>query len=227
MRVLFLPCLSLCGTWSAAGCSDGQLGNAAATTPCAPDDPACATRPIPPLAVGARMTLDVATVVAAAGEEPATHLFVVDELVAVEDAGFVRAIGPGATAVLFLTSDGRVLDFTHVATAQPAHLVVARGMDADLDTRGIDGPLTLAPGASATLTLLARSDSQVLGGTFDTRVLVSDPALSVRDEAGSAFTLVAPEDLAATTDITVTFEALDLVTTLTVRLTPDVSEEEP
>jgi hypothetical protein len=200
-------------------CSDGQLGNTQITEPCAPTDAQCATRPIPPVAVGASTALSVQVTLPAGGEAPVTHLRVVDEAVALEEDGRVRAVGPGTTAVLFLTSDGRVLDFTHLAAGDVERLLVARGQDEALDPRGIEGTLLLSPGEAAPLTLLPMSDSQQLGGDLDAVITVSDARLDVRVDPKNGFTLRA-SDAAEAFTATLRAEALGLSLELPIEVRP-------
>lgn len=204
-----------------SACSAGALGNADPSAACAAQDSACTAAAIPPVAVGAALTLTATPLPGAGAEAPATHLRVVNESVAILDQGTIRAVGPGTTAVLFLTDDERVLELTHVAAAEPIGILIAKGQDSTLDARGFDGTLVARSGEDMPLTVIARSDSQRLGGDLEARVHVDDPRVRVRLDAGNGFTLLMPplvDDDAVLTTLHV--DALGFSTSLPLEVMP-------
>jgi hypothetical protein len=212
------PPLALPAAWLACAlgaCSSGQLNQVPVETRCAAGDKGCETAgAIRPLAVGARMPLEVNAIAAPGGQIPATHLAIVDEDVAVDDRGQLLGVGAGVTAVLFVTDDDSVLDLTHVAIARAERLAFVSGDQAE-----VAGPITMAPGGVVALSLAAKSDSQTLGGDLGEAFVIDNAAFTLTASPG-AVAIRAPTDVTQPERAILEARALDLVTFLEVEVLP-------
>jgi hypothetical protein len=170
-----------------AACSEsGQLAQTSLSAPCAAGDTACTSGQnegvTSPIAAGATLALEVKPAIAGGPAVPLT-LRTVDPLVAtIDDAGRVRAVGPGITAVLVLTDDGGLVDVTHVSVAKAERVSFHRGGGGALDERQLPARIELFPEEELTLSLRVWQSGQQLIGEMGDVWSVDDDAFKVLDQ---------------------------------------------
>lgn len=154
---LWLVALSL-------GCADGQLAQSAVDAPCPAGDVDCEASPATaPLAAGSRYALEIRPVIAG-GITVAASLRSGDESVLQVENGLVRTVEPGVAAVLAVTDDGAVVDFTHLTVVKADRLTLHRGGGAERDERELLDAIELFPGEELSLSLRTWRGAQALAG---------------------------------------------------------------
>ncbi len=173
--------------FTTTGCAaEGQLAQASLSAPCAAGDTACASGQndgvASPIAAGATFALEVKPAIAGGTAVPLT-LRAVDPFVAtIDEAGRVRAVGPGITAVLILTDDGGLVDMTHVSVAKVERVSFHRGGGVDLDERQLPARIELFPNEELTLSLRVWQSGQQLIGEMGDAWSVDDDEFKVLDQ---------------------------------------------
>jgi hypothetical protein len=209
-------------TAALAGCSEsGQLAQTSLSAPCAAGDTACTSGQnegvTSPIAAGATFALEVKPTIAGGTAVPLT-LRAVDPLVAtIDDAGRVRAVGPGITAVLVLTDDGGLVDVTHVSVAKVERVSFHRGGGAELDERQLPARIELFPEEDLTLSLRVWQSGQQLIGEMGDAWSVDDDAFKVLDQG---FALERRIKAPASGTTTLLVDVLGVQQTLTLEVVP-------
>jgi hypothetical protein len=148
-------------TFLAACGSHGALSQVSLGAQCAGSDAACArTRPVAPLAVGARFYPELDSELPGT-TTPSLHLDTADAEVVAVDHGALVARRPGAAAVL-ISTDGAVVDFIHVWVAPITAITVARR-----DGERVVSSIALAVGEDVTLVPALWDGAQRLTGNAD------------------------------------------------------------
>lgn len=153
---------------SVVGCSDGQLGQAALTTPCAVTDANCDDGGggiNAPIAAGARFDVVVKPALAGALSVP-LRFRPVDDGVVTLDEGVLTAVAPGISAVLLMAEDNTVVDVVHVSVQKVERLTLHRSLNNDVvvDERPLPASVQVFPGEELTLKLSAWAGAQQLAG---------------------------------------------------------------
>lgn len=148
----------------ALGCSDGQLAQSAVDAPCPAGDVDCEGAPTTaPLAAGARYALEIRPVIAG-GITVSASLRSGDEAVLQVENGLVRTVAPGVAAILAVTDDGAVVDFTHLTVVKADRLTLHRGGGAERDERELPDAIEVFPGEELSLALRTWRGAQALAG---------------------------------------------------------------
>ena len=184
LRHLFPPPLLLVALLGAPlvaplGCADGQLAQSAVDAPCPAGDVDCEAAPTTaPIAAGATLALEIRPVIIGGVTAAASLRSGDDAVLRIED-GLVRTRAPGVAAVLAVTDDGAVVDFTHLTVVKADRLTLHRGGGAERDERELPGAIEVFAGEELTLALRSWSGAQALAGDVAETWSVSDPAFLV------------------------------------------------
>ena len=202
---------------AAIGCADGQLAQSAVDAPCPAGDADCeAASTTAPLAAGARYALEIRPVIVG-GTTASASLRSGDEAVLQIEDGGVRAVAPGVAAVLAVTDDGAVVDFTHLTVVKADRLTLHRGGGAERDERALPDAIEVFPGEELSLALRTWHGAQALAGDLGEAWSVDDPGfLLVNQGFPQERRLRAPPSGSAT----LTISAVGLEQTLTLQVVP-------
>jgi hypothetical protein len=148
--------------------TQGALQQSTTTTACAPNDTACQNDGLDgPLAVGARLPLDVR--ITARGEASPELAFEAarDDVIGVSGAELVGK-APGWSSVLIAGADHLVLDFLTLSVAMPDRFEIYRlTKDGAPEASPLPSKIQLAPGDDIELTIRAFSGATRLLGDLD------------------------------------------------------------
>lgn len=208
--LLLLPLATL-------ACSDGQLSQSAVDAPCPAGDVDCEAAPTTaPVAAGARYALEIRPVIVGGTTVAAALRSGDDAILRVED-GVVRTVAPGVAAVLAVTDDGAVVDFTHLTVVKADRLTLHRGGGAERDERELPDAIEVFPGEELTLALRTWRGAQALAGDAGEEWIPDNPEFLVVNQGfPQERRLRAP----AAGSTVLTIAALGLQKTLTLRVVP-------
>lgn len=159
-----------------------------------------------PLAVGGRIEVAVAFQVGGSSGPPLV-LEAVDTGVLQTTDTDIEAVGPGCSAVLFVGTDAKVVDFIHVWTTPAEELRILRYSPfGDLMGR-VQDQVQLLVGDEVLVAVVPYGNAQPLLGNFDlVRDVVGDSVALVPDPVGGWYRVVARAAGAAT----ITFSGLGI-----------------
>lgn len=216
LALLAAPALVLaCGE---GGGTTGAMQQSTTTPECAPNDSACQDDGLDaPLAVGARLPLDV-HVTARGVAAPKIALEAAREDVLAVDGATLMGRSPGWSSVMFVGTDGLVLDFVTLAVEPPERIELHRlAVEGGVDASPLPEKIQLAPGDDLELAVKAYSGPVRLLGELDATWRLEPPIATVLDAGrpASRRLRVKTEGTA-----TLTIEAAGLAKTLTVEVLP-------
>lgn len=202
---------------AALGCADGQLAQSAVDAPCPAGDVDCEAAPTTaPLAAGARYALEIRPVIVG-GTTVAASLRSGDEAVLLVESGLVRTVAPGVAAVLAVTDEGAVVDFTHLTVVKADRLSLHRGGGAERDERALPDAIEVFPGEELTLALRTWRGAQELAGDVTEQWSVDNPDFQLVNQGfPQERRLRAP----ASGRTTLTIDAVEIEKTLTLEVKP-------
>jgi len=214
IRSLLLPAaagalLIACGSDTG---TTGAMGQSSTTPDCAPNDTACRDDGLDaPLAVGARLPLDVRITAKGVSAPKMTWEAARADVLSVESGALVGK-GPGWSSVLFVNDDGLVMDFLTLnvtpaervevyrltkeggaeATPLPAKLQLAEGDDFEVAVKAFSGETRLLGELDATWTLDVPEVATVLdnGRPASRRLRIKKPGTGALSIVAGGFTKV-------------------------------------
>ena len=180
--VALVATLAACGGGDGADGTTGALSQSAARPDCAPNDTSCQSDGLDaPLAVGARLPLDV-RITARGVSAPKLALEAVrDDVIGISGVELVGK-APGFSSVLIAGEDHIVIDFFTLSVAAPDHFELYRLTDDGApEASPLPEKIQLAPGDDLELTLRAFSGATRLLGDLDTTWTIDTPIGTVLD----------------------------------------------
>lgn len=170
-----------------------------------------------PIAVGGVLDLDLRYQIAGSSGPPSVIESADPTVLRVEGGSRVRAIGPGASAVLFLGPDRGVLDFLHLWTQTATELRVVRYTPQGTALGRVTPSFKLLAKDEILVSVEPYANGQPLAGNFELQRKLQGTSVGVvPDSVGGWYRIVARA--VGTTEIA--FSALGLSTTLSVEVEP-------
>jgi hypothetical protein len=150
------------------------MGQAVVSDSCRPEDPSCSRSGFDaPVALGASVTPDVHMQLRGSAS-PGFHLESAAPSILAVEGGHVTAEGEGASAILFVSDGGNVLDFLHVWVKRPTELALL-SQNTGGGMHEVRGTVELLPRESLRVRATLRADGVTLMGNADTEWIVDPP----------------------------------------------------
>lgn len=197
---LFLgSALSGCGTEG----TSGALGQSEVSPGCSSADGPCLTSGLDaPIAMGARVPIEVSIVAQGAAAPPLTFVSGNTSVFSVDGTEVVGE-GGGVAALLFTDPEGSVIDFIHLYVAQPTALELHRADGGELSARALGERMELLVGDDFALAAVPYVGAQAMIGELEIEWSAEGDAVQMLDEGiGSMRRLVAREEGTATLRVT-------------------------
>jgi hypothetical protein len=204
--------------WLGAGCGGGASegvggvpgsggSNPSAKPECGAFGQACIGQGLDaPLAVGGRLEVAVAFQVSGSSGPPLV-LEAVDQSVLQTTETYIEAVGPGCSAVLFVDTDGTVVDFIHVWTTAAEELRILRYSPFGDLMGHVQDQVQLLVGDEVLVAVVPYANAQPLLGNYTlVRDIVGDSVAMVPDPVGGWYRVVARSAGAST----ITFSGLGI-----------------
>lgn len=170
-----------------------------------------------PIAVGGVVELDLRYQIAGSSGPPTVIESADPTVLRVESGARVRAVGPGASAILFLGPDRGVLDFLHLWTQPATELRVIRYTHQGTPLGRVTPAFKLLVKDELLVSVEPYANGQPLAGNFDLQRKLQGTSVGVvPDSVGGWYRIVARAP--GTTEVG--FAALGLSTTLSVEVEP-------
>lgn len=146
----------------------GAMGQSSTTPDCAPNDANCLEDGLDaPVAVGARLPVDVRITARGVGSPKMTLEAARSDVLAVEGAALVGK-APGWSSVLFVNEDGLVMDFVTLAVTPAERIEIYRLNDAgSAESSPLPAKIQLAPGDDFEIAVKPFSGATRLLGELD------------------------------------------------------------
>jgi hypothetical protein len=169
-----------------------------------------------PIALGASFELDVRYQIAGTSGPPTT-IESADASVLVVDGDHLRAVGAGASAILFVGPDRRVLDFLHLWVQPASELRIVRYDRSGTPIGRVQSSVHLLVHDELLVTIEPFAKGQPLAGAFDLGRKIDGESVAIVPDSVAGFYRVVARKPGATR---VTFEALNLTTTWSIEVEP-------
>lgn len=186
LLLLVAPAALLAACGSDSG-TTGAMQQSTTTPDCAPNDTACQQDGLDaPLAIGARLPVDVHVTARGVSApkialEPAR-----DDILAVEGATLVGK-APGWSSVMFVGTDGLVMDFVTLTVEAPDRIDVYRlTKDGGIEPSPLPDRIQLAPGDDLEVAVKAFNGPVRLLGELDAKWTLDAPIATVLDSGRPA-----------------------------------------
>jgi hypothetical protein len=186
LLLLAAPAALLAGCGSDSG-TTGAMQQSTTRPDCAPEDTACQEDGLDaPLAMGAKLPLDV-HVTARGVSAPKIALEPTrDDILAVEGATLVGK-APGWSSVMFVGTDGLVMDFVTLTVEAPERIDVYRlTKEGGVEPSPLPAKIQLAPGDDFEIAVKAFSGPVRLLGELDASFAIDAPVATILDSGRPA-----------------------------------------
>jgi len=213
---LVLLALSGCGG-GVGGRVESSASTVAAKPQCGALNVVCVGQKLDaPIALGSTVELDVRYQIAGSSGPP-TVFEVADPSVLVAKGAQLEAVGAGASAVLFLGPDKRVLDFLHLWVQPASELRIQRYSPSGTLIGRVQSSIKLLVRDELLVTIEPYANGQALLGNFKLGNNVAGNTIAIVPDSVSGFHRVVARSPGTTT---ITFSALGLTSDWTIEVLP-------